>query len=252
VGGYYLLDKGARHPTAAANVLMVAVMALVIPGVMLTSWAIPHRPTEEPVNIPWELSTKVKASQASPWNVRELASAAGPGMPGIGTVDLKTNGNQPPDPDRDKDSIPNEVDACLELAGSLSVDPKKNGCPIETVTDSQIAISQQIKFAHVRANLLPKNVPALQAVLKVLRDHREIKHLKVEGHADSTGRADVNMALSERRAFTVFKWLTDHGIKRSRLSIQGFGSEKPIASNETDEGRRANRRVEFHIEPAAN
>jgi outer membrane protein OmpA-like peptidoglycan-associated protein len=255
VGGYFLLDKGARHPTAAFNVLVVAAMALIIPGLMLTNWTSPNRPIEEPINYSWALSPKVKASQSSPPSALQLASTAGPVPPAIGTDDLKKKDTPPPDPDRDQDGVSDEIDACLELAGSINVDPKKNGCPIETgrnetVTDSGTALSQQIKFAHLRAKLNSKSIPTLVAVLEMLNHNGEIKRLKLEGHADSTGSTDVNIALSERRAYKVLKWLTDHGIKRSRLTIQGFGSEKPIAPNDTAEGRRDNRRVEFHIELA--
>ena len=60
----------------------------------------------------------------------------------------------------------------------------------------------------------------------------------------------MNKKLSERRAASVVKWLTTFGIEKKRLSAKGFGLERPIDTNETDEGRTNNRRVEFHIEPA--
>lgn len=248
VGGYFLLDKGARHPTAAFDVLMVGVMALVIPGVMLTTWGISNKPKEEPIDTRWKLAIKRQASTTDHSDATELASA-GLALPGIGKDDPEKNDLPPPDPNSDKDSTPKDVDARLEVAGSLNADSKNNDAPIETSTDSQVEISQQIKFNRVRANLTPKNLQRLEAVLKTLREHPEIKYLKIEGHADSTGRVDVNMALSERRAYRVLKWLRNHGIRRVRLSIRGLGSQRPIAPNDTDEGRRSNRRVEFHIEP---
>jgi outer membrane protein OmpA-like peptidoglycan-associated protein len=57
----------------------------------------------------------------------------------------------------------------------------------------------------------------------------------------------LNKKLSQRRAESVMKWLTQKGIKRERLEAQGFGMERPIADNATDEGKQTNRRVEFHI-----
>ena len=58
----------------------------------------------------------------------------------------------------------------------------------------------------------------------------------------------MNKDLSNRRAASVAKWLTTFGIDKKRLTSKGWGLEKPIDTNETDEGRQNNRRVEFHIE----
>lgn len=58
----------------------------------------------------------------------------------------------------------------------------------------------------------------------------------------------MNKKLSGDRAASVVKWLAGHGIDKTRLSSSGFGQEKPIDSNATEDGRRQNRRVEFHIE----
>jgi OmpA-OmpF porin, OOP family len=84
-------------------------------------------------------------------------------------------------------------------------------------------------------------------VLKVLTDHPDIKALRVEGHTDNQGAADFNKKLSEQRAASVVRWLVQHGVDASRLSSQGFGFERPIDSNDTPDGRKNNRRVEFHI-----
>mgnify|MGYP001016449313 CR=1 FL=1 len=58
----------------------------------------------------------------------------------------------------------------------------------------------------------------------------------------------MNKKLSADRAASVVKWLTDHGIDKQRMKSAGFGPDRPIETNSTDEGRRQNRRVEFHIE----
>jgi OmpA-OmpF porin, OOP family len=57
----------------------------------------------------------------------------------------------------------------------------------------------------------------------------------------------LNKTLSTARAASVVKWLTGHGVDKKRLVSAGFGQDRPIATNDTDEGRRDNRRVEFHI-----
>ena len=69
-----------------------------------------------------------------------------------------------------------------------------------------------------------------------------------EVRTDSAGSAELNQALSRRRAEAVVKWLVDHGVSLSRLSARGMGKDEPIMPNDTDAGRAANRRVEFHIE----
>lgn len=82
----------------------------------------------------------------------------------------------------------------------------------------------------------------------MLKAHPEIKHVRVEGHTDDRGVPAKNKALSKARAETVAKWLTAHGIDKTRVSAEGFGDEKPLEPNTTEAGRTANRRVEFHVE----
>jgi len=179
------------------------------------------------------------------------ADDACPDVPGVKTDDPKTNGC-PPDPDRDKDGIPNEQDACPDAPGPRNADPKKNGCPAAAVVGKQIVILDQVKFATGSAAILPVSNTILNAVLDVLKQHPEIKHLRVEGHTDNVGAAAMNKGLSSRRAASVATWLIQHGLDSGRLSSEGFGMERPIDSNETPQGRQNNRRVEFHIddEPA--
>ncbi len=71
--------------------------------------------------------------------------------------------------------------------------------------------------------------------------------IEVQGHTDSTGPAAFNQELSERRARSVLDFLVEHGVPRGRLAVQGFGISRPIASNDSAEGRRANRRVEVEL-----
>jgi len=67
----------------------------------------------------------------------------------------------------------------------------------------------------------------------------------IEGHTDSTGSAALNQKLSEGRAAAVVEYLTANGVDGNRLQSKGFGETKPIATNKTATGRRANRRVEI-------
>jgi outer membrane protein OmpA-like peptidoglycan-associated protein len=179
------------------------------------------------------------------------ADDACPDVPGVKTDDPKTNGC-PPDLDRDKDGIQNDVDACPDTPGPKNKDPKKNGCPAAAIVGKQIVILEQVKFATGSATILPASDAVLTAVLDVLTQHPDIQHLRIEGHTDNVGAVAMNKALSTRRAASVVAWLVKHGVDAPRLASQGFGMERPIDSNTTPEGRQNNRRVEFHIVDAAS
>lgn len=119
--------------------------------------------------------------------------------------------------------------------------------PLARVTETEIAIGEQIQFAIDSAELVGDGGQVLPDVLHVLETHPEITKVRVEGHTDSTGDAAHNEDLSKRRAETVVKWLVDHGVDAPRLEAAGYGSARPIATNDTEEGRAQNRRVVFVI-----
>jgi OOP family OmpA-OmpF porin len=175
------------------------------------------------------------------------AEDACPDVPGIRTNDPKTNGCPPPDPDRDKDGIPNDVDACPDVPGDPDPDPKRNGCPKAMVVAGQIKILDQVKFKLGSAEILPESDSILGAVKRILDEHPEIKKVSVEGHTDNQGSAAYNKNLSTKRAASVVKWLVGHGVDAGRLSSVGYGLTRPMDTNSTEEGRKNNRRVEFHI-----
>ncbi len=106
---------------------------------------------------------------------------------------------------------------------------------------------ERVEFENNSAKIRPESDRILNAVLSVMQEHTELTKLGVEGHTDNRGAAGHNLDLSRRRAASVMKWLTDHGIATTRLSSKGFGMTKPIDSNDSDAGRQNNRRVEFHI-----
>ena len=176
-----------------------------------------------------------------------------PAVPGVKTSDRKTNGCPMEHPDRDGDGIPNELDACPDFAGKPDPDPTKNGCPKAYVVGDQIRITEQVRFKVNRAVIEPgkDSEEVLEAVLLVLQENPTITKLRVEGHTDNRGAAVANKKLSEARAAAVVAWLVEHGVDKSRLTSVGHGMERPIDANDTEAGRQANRRVEFHIETSA-
>ncbi len=110
------------------------------------------------------------------------------------------------------------------------------------------ALSPNIAFVRFdvdRYNIRPEFHNILETVYLVLHENPSME-LEIHGHTDFTGRAAYNMELSERRAEQVKRFLVNRGIDANRLRIKPFGEEQPRATNETEEGRAINRRVEFH------
>ncbi len=169
-------------------------------------------------------------------------------VPGVRTDDPKTNGCPP---DKDKDGINDPDDACPDAPGPKDPDPKKNGCPTVRIEAGQVKIREQIKFKTGSAVILKESQPIIDAVAGVMKDHPELKKVRVEGHTDNKGNAAFNKKLSASRAASVVAALIKAGVTKDRLSPEGFGQERPLESNDTEEGRAANRRVEFHIEGGA-
>ncbi len=104
-----------------------------------------------------------------------------------------------------------------------------------------------IFFELDKATLLPESFAELNRLKKILDDDRTL-HISIDGHTDSTGSAEHNKQLSTARAESVKSYLVSKGIDAPRLSANGFGSERPIAPNATEEDRAKNRRVEFRIQ----
>ena len=115
------------------------------------------------------------------------------------------------------------------------------------VKDEKIEINEKVQFETGSAVLKKESESLLDEVAKALSDHPEIKKVRVEGHTDSRAGDKYNKGLSKRRAAAVRKYLIGKGIAGKRLVARGYGEEKPIANNKTDDGRFQNRRVEFTI-----
>ena len=115
------------------------------------------------------------------------------------------------------------------------------------VRDDRIEILQRVQFESGSADIRPESFALLDEVAAALTTNSAIAEVRVEGHTDSRGSAGLNRRLSKARAAAVRKYLADKGIAPERLTSQGFGPDKPIADNETEDGRLQNRRVEFKI-----
>jgi OmpA-OmpF porin, OOP family len=156
-----------------------------------------------------------------------------------------------PEDDADGDGFPDAVDKCPKAPGVHGDDPAEEGCPqfIRRVSNEE-QLFRQIDFEFGNSTILPKSYPILEEVVRLLKANPEITRLDIEGYTDNVGAAEVNETLSRMRAAAVYDYLVKRGgIAPGRLTFKGFGAAKPIASNDTEEGRAKNRRVEFHIAP---
>jgi OOP family OmpA-OmpF porin len=119
--------------------------------------------------------------------------------------------------------------------------------PRVVVTASSITIGEKVQFATGSSEILPVSFGLLDEVAKVLTDNPQIELVQVEGHTDSTGTAAINRKLSQQRAESVMRYLASRSVAAGRMKAQGFGPDRPIADNRTDDGKEQNRRVEFVI-----
>ncbi len=103
-----------------------------------------------------------------------------------------------------------------------------------------------VNFDFDKATIRPDGKPVLDEAVRTLQEESDVR-VSVEGHTDSVGSDAYNMRLSKERAEAVADYLTAGGIAHGRISTIGFGESKPVASNETEDGRAQNRRVEFRV-----
>jgi len=141
------------------------------------------------------------------------------------------------DYDADDDGILDDADKCPDTPKGTRVD--NTGCPF-----NRELLLQGVKFATDSADLLPESLPVLENASATLKRYPEV-NIEVAGYTDSRGSDAHNQQLSERRAQAVLKYLKDSGVTNT-LTAVGFGEKDPIASNDTEEGRRQNRRVVLH------
>jgi len=118
---------------------------------------------------------------------------------------------------------------------------------IEKIQIGAVMTLKNVFFDFDKSDLKSESVTELNRLIKLLNDYPDIK-IQLEGHTDSYGSDEYNQALSERRITSVKNYLVEHGIPESRIpKLIGYGELKPIDTNETDEGRANNRRVELRI-----
>lgn len=133
---------------------------------------------------------------------------------------------------------------------ALQQDLAGTGAEVQRVGDELlVTFPSNITFATDSAQIQPQFHSVLNEVASTLNQYPQ-SYLDIIGHTDSTGTAEYNQALSERRAASVANYFRSQGVLPQRLAAFGMGETQPVASNATPEGRQANRRVELRIIPA--
>jgi outer membrane protein OmpA-like peptidoglycan-associated protein len=108
-------------------------------------------------------------------------------------------------------------------------------------------VLRSVHFDFNKSNIRADAVPVLDEAAKILKDEGTIAVI-VEGHTDGVGSDAYNLKLSHRRADAVRTYLVGHGVSASRIRTEGYGKRRPVASNDTADGRAQNRRVELRVE----
>jgi OmpA-OmpF porin, OOP family len=147
-----------------------------------------------------------------------------------------------PIPDRDHDGVNDEIDRCPDEPGPAD----NQGCPVIKTAVVQRAqlVAADVIFKVNSTKLTRNSYPALKEIADSLTAHSDLD-LLIEGHTDNTGKPAYNMKLSTERAEAVRKILLADGIPGNRVAVKGFGDTKPVADNDTLEGKTKNRRVVF-------
>lgn len=112
--------------------------------------------------------------------------------------------------------------------------------------DGHVAL--YINFDTGKSSIKPESESIIMQIIEMLKSNPDLT-LSIEGHTDNSGNAKSNQTLSEERAKSVVAALVAQGIDAKRLSSAGFGQDKPIADNSTEEGKAKNRRVELVRKP---
>jgi len=144
--------------------------------------------------------------------------------------------------DSDMDGVWDEDDLCSDHAPGVTVGP--DGCPVLFAEEQDVLVLGGVTFETWSASLTPEAQQVLKQIAEALVVRPDVR-IRVNGHTDSDGTRELNLSLSQARADAVRDYLLSRGVPDDQLEARGFGPDVPIATNETPDGRRQNRRVEL-------
>jgi outer membrane protein OmpA-like peptidoglycan-associated protein len=126
------------------------------------------------------------------------------------------------------------------------VDPHLYDIPLQPIKEGESVVLKNIFFKTDSHELLQQSMSELIKLRELLTQNPNLK-IEIGGHTDNVGTMSYNKNLSEKRALSVYNYLIENGINKDRLSYSGYASQKPVASNDSEEGRALNRRTEFKV-----
>lgn len=146
-------------------------------------------------------------------------------------------------------AIGNAMDQKEKKIRQISAERDVNAMEVERLREDllRVSVSSEASFAFDRADIKPEFKPTLDKVAEVLRDDPNVR-ITIIGFTDSIGSEDYNQLLSERRAKSTADYLVSRGVAASQILSRGLGESEPRASNDTEEGRTQNRRVEIYLQ----
>jgi outer membrane protein OmpA-like peptidoglycan-associated protein len=133
-----------------------------------------------------------------------------------------------------------------EAAKSVNEVPPPIKIEINEAAAGNSFVINNVFYNTNSADLKKESFVVLESFIEFLKDNPTI-HIEIQGHTDNAGAIAGNQALSANRAYTIKAYLEENGIEGKRISAKGYGSSKPIADNQSEEGKAKNRRTEFLI-----
>lgn len=118
--------------------------------------------------------------------------------------------------------------------------------PVDRISTDTLFVLKNVLFRTNETELLPSSFAELDLIVANLKNNLQSR-VEILGHTDNSGTEKINKALSTGRAKAVAGYISSHGIDKTRIKYSGYGSSKPVATNDTEEGRQQNRRVELLI-----
>jgi outer membrane protein OmpA-like peptidoglycan-associated protein len=117
---------------------------------------------------------------------------------------------------------------------------------LEKASIGSTVILNNIFFDLDKYELKDNSITELKKIIRFLTENPKIR-VEIGGHTDNSGSVTYNKQLSEKRALSVYNYLTANGVEKSRLTPKGYGPDQPISPNDTEVSRQLNRRIEFKI-----
>ena len=143
--------------------------------------------------------------------------------------------------DKDGDGVADNVDECPNSPAGSEVDAR--GCPKLFAAAASFTLTG-VTFETSSSVIRPSSYGKLDEVAEALKANPDVR-VEISGHTDNVGSDEGNLTLSQARAESVRRYFIEKGVAADRMEAKGYGETKPVATNDTAEGRAENRRVEM-------